>query len=94
MTKFVDSVRANIYNNIIAGMEKQVYSSDLKSDAERHAGSTPATRTKSFSPGGEMVDTLALGASAARHGGSSPLPRTDKIPDGDFFVCGKQAELA
>ena len=26
--------------------------------------------------GGEMADTLALGASAARHGGSSPLPRT------------------
>ncbi len=27
--------------------------------------------------GGEMVDTLALGASAARHGGSSPLLPTD-----------------
>ena len=26
-------------------MEKQVYSADLKSAAERHAGSTPATRT-------------------------------------------------
>ena len=26
--------------------------------------------------GGEMADTLALGASAARHGGSSPLPPT------------------
>ena len=50
MTKFVDSVRTNIYNNIIAGMEKQVYSSDLKSDAERHAGSTPATRTMISAP--------------------------------------------
>jgi hypothetical protein len=56
---------------MIAGMEKQVYSSDLKSDAERHAGSTPATRTKSFSPGGEMVDTLVLEASAERCGSSS-----------------------
>ena len=56
---------------IHAGMEKQVYSADLKSAAERHAGSTPATRTKSFSPGGEMVDTLALGASAVRCGSSS-----------------------
>ena len=28
--------------------------------------------------GGEMADTLALGASAVRHGGSSPLPRTNK----------------
>lgn len=28
-------------------------------------------------PGGEMVDTLALGASVARHGGSSPLPGTE-----------------
>ena len=26
--------------------------------------------------GGEMADTLALGASAVRHGGSSPLPCT------------------
>ena len=56
-------------------MEKQVYSADLKSAAERHAGSTPATRTKC--PGGEMVDTLALGASAVRCGGSSPSQGTN-----------------
>ena len=58
-------------------MEKQVYSADLKSAAARHAGSNPATRTKVFSPGGEMVDTLALGASAVRCGGSSPSQGTN-----------------
>ena len=37
-----------------------------------------ASNNSSFSAcwGGEMVDTLALGASAARRGGSSPLPST------------------
>ena len=52
-------------------------SADLKSAAERRAGSNPATRTKVFSPGGEMVDTLALGASAVRCGGSSPSQGTN-----------------
>ncbi len=38
--------------------------------------------------GGEMVDTLALGASAVRHGGSSPLPPTllkKHLPNKCFF---------
>ena len=52
-------------------MEKQVYSADLKSAAERHAGSNPATRTKSFSPGDVMVAMLVLEASAERRGSSS-----------------------
>lgn len=33
-----------------AGMEKQVDLIDLKSIAERHAGSSPATRTKVLAP--------------------------------------------
>ena len=36
------------------------------------------TTSRRKGAGGEMADTLALGASAARHGGSSPLPRTKK----------------
>ena len=61
-----------------AGMEKQVYSADLKSAAERHAGSTPATRTKVFCPGDVMVAMLVLEASAERRGSSS-LPWGTKI---------------
>ena len=43
--------------------------------------------------GGEMADTLALGASAARHGGSSPLPCTKKSAVADFLMHGKQAKV-
>ena len=59
------------YTKKIRGYGVTAASSDLKSDVERRAGSNPATRTKVFSPGGEMVDTLALGASAVRCGSSS-----------------------
>lgn len=37
--------------------------------------------------GGEMADTLALGASAARHGGSSPLPCTVRKRRKGVFLC-------
>ena len=60
----------------MCGYGVTVASIDLKSIAERRAGSTPAIRTTVFSPGGEMVDTLALGASAAVRGGSSPSQGT------------------
>ena len=48
---------------------------------EMVVGSIPTGRTRKDVSikerrGGEMADTLALGASAARHGGSSPLPGT------------------
>ena len=66
-----------MYNNI-SGYGVTVASTDLKSIAERHAGSNPAIRTNT-SPGGEMVDTLALGASAERRGGSSPSQGTRPI---------------
>ena len=52
----------------------------------RVVGSIPTGRTKNgvsigVGRGGEMADTLALGASAARHGGSSPLPGTTERSD-------------
>jgi hypothetical protein len=44
-------------------------------------GSNPTIRSK-YCPGGEMVDTLALGASAAMRGGSSPSQGTSSRKDG------------
>ena len=55
---------------MIAGMEKQVYLIDLKSIAERHAGSSPATRSN-ICPGDVMVAMTVLEAVAERRGSSS-----------------------
>ncbi len=41
---------ANMYNNQVGGYGVTVASIDLKSIAERRAGSNPATRTKVLAP--------------------------------------------
>ena len=58
-------------------------------------GSIPGERTREFVTtswaGGEMVYTLALGASAARRGGSSPLLPTRKNSDSCFLFGAEES---
>ncbi len=57
---------------------------------DKVVGSTPTGRTWFKCTGGEMADTLALGASAARHGGSSPLPCTNIEIGFSRFFCARE----
>ena len=55
----------------MCGYGVTVASIDLKSIAERRAGSTPAIRTTVFSPGDVMEAMIDLGSIAERRGSSS-----------------------